>query len=97
MNDTSLAITKLEELAHAAFRAESEFEKAAVFGAVRALIDDLGTHIEKSLPYLLENVERARWSICAILGYDITNQHSDEQHLSWALAALIHIRDGLAR
>ncbi len=85
MNDVQLVLAKLEQLAHAAMDARSEFEKAAIFGAVRAFANDLD---EEDPGTLGENIERACGSICAILGYDITNGHSKEQHLSWAIAAL---------
>lgn len=97
MNDPLLVISKLEELARGSISAESEFEKAAVFGAVRTLIGDLEAGPEENLPQLGENIERARWCICAILGYDVTNGHNKDQHLSWALAALNHLRDGLGK
>ena len=97
MNAPFLVISKLEDLIRAAASAESEFEKAAIFAATRTLINDLDSGTEESLPQLGENIERARWSICAILGYDITNGHSKDQHLSWALSALVHLRDGLSQ
>ena len=94
MNDAKLVIKKLEELAHAAISASTEFEKAAVFGAVNVFIGELDAD---DPGHLGENIERARWSICAILGYDITNGHSKEQHLSWALSALIAINDSFSQ
>ena len=94
MNDPLLVLDKLEKLATIAGVANTEIEKAAVFGAVRALVNDL----EADDPgYLGENIERARWSICAILGYDITSGHSHEQHLSWALGALQALRRGFSK
>lgn len=89
MNDPLLVITKLEELTHMAVSAERDIDRAAVFGAVRALIDDLD---KAGIPTIGENIERARWSICAILGYDVTNGHSNEKHQVWAMAALGAIR-----
>lgn len=92
MNDPLLVITKLESLARSAMSAESEYEKAAIFGATRSLIADLDAGTEEELPHLGENIERVRWGICAILGYDIANGHDKDQHLSWALAALNVLR-----
>jgi len=94
MNDPHLVIEKLKQLAHEAMAASTEIEKSAIFGSVRAFINDLDAGNPGNLG---ENIERARWSICAILGYDITNGHSQEQHLSWALAALDVLERGFSR
>ncbi|WP_322781912.1 hypothetical protein [Synechococcus sp. CBW1107] len=85
MNDPQLALNKLSELGEAALQASNEAEKAAIFAAVHILC----TGLEEHLPgYKSENLERARWSICALLGYDTDNGHSQDQHLSWALASI---------
>ena len=97
MNDPFLVISKLEDLARASMLAESEFDTASIYGATRALITDVIAGTSEQLPQLGENIERARWSICAILGYDITNGHSKDQHISWVFAALVHLRDGLGK
>lgn len=94
MNDPHLVIEKLKQLAHEAITASTEIEKAASFGAVRAFVSDLDAGDPGNLG---ENIERARWSICAILGYDITNGHSQDQHLSWAIAALCALEHGFSR
>ena len=85
MNDPQLALKKLGELGRAALQASTETEKAAIFAAVHILISGLEEHIPQCKS---EDLERARWSISAILGYDIDNGHSREQHCSWALAAV---------
>jgi hypothetical protein len=94
MNDPLLVLKKLNELAYEAMTASTEIEKAALFGAVRAFVNDLEAGNPGNLG---ENIERARWSICAILGYDITNGHDKDQHLSWALAALGALERGFSR
>lgn len=94
MNDPHLVIDKLKQLANEAMTASSEIEKAAIFGAVSTFAHNLNAANQDNLA---ENIERARWSICAILGYDVTNGHSREQHLSWALAALIELERGFSR
>lgn len=94
MNDPHLAIEKLKKLAGEAMTVSTEIEKAAIFGAVRAFAHDLDT---ADPGYLGEDIERARWSICAILGYDITNEQPQEQLLSWALSALGALEDGFNR
>lgn len=94
MNDPHLVIEKLKQLSREAMTASTEIEKAAIFGAVRAFAHDLDAGDPGDLG---ENIERARWSICAILGYDVTNGHSQDQHLSWALAALGALERGFSR
>lgn len=94
MNDPHLAIEKLKQLACEAMTAPTEIGKAAIFGAVRTFANDLNAADPGNLG---ENIERARWSICAILGYDITNGHGKEQHLSWAIAALDALEHGFSR
>jgi hypothetical protein len=94
MNDPQLVIEKLKKLANEAMAASTEIDRAAIFGAVRAFANDLGAGDPGNLA---ENIERARWSICAILGYDVTNGHSKAQHLSWALAALVALERGFSR
>lgn len=89
MNDSKLALNKLGELGLAAIEASKEADKAAVFAAVHILVSGLEEHVPG---YLGENLERIRWSISAILGYDIDNGHSRDQHLTWALAAIEELK-----
>jgi hypothetical protein len=89
MNDPQLALNKLDDLGRAATQASSEGEKAAIFSAVRLLVNDLDEYVPE---YLGEKLEQIRWSISAILGYDISNGHSHEQHLIWALGAIDTLR-----
>lgn len=81
----NIAVFKLRTIAAEAMVAETESEKAALFCAARILAQDLQ---ELELPGMSEHIERSRWSICAILGYDVTNGHSRSDHLSWAFSAL---------
>ena len=90
MNDPQLALNKLYDLSRAAIKASSETEKAAIFSAVQLLTNDLDKHVPD---YLGEQLERIRWSISAIVGYDRNNGHSHEQHLSWALGAIDTLKD----
>lgn len=89
MNDSKLALNKLSELGLASLEASKEAEKAAIFAAVHILVTGLDEHIPD---YLGENLERIRWSISAILGYDIDNGHSRAQHLTWALTAIEELK-----
>lgn len=86
MNDPHLIIKKLNELAREAMKATTETEKAAIFGAVRALVNDLAADSPENLS---EHIEGARWGICAILGYDTTNGLGQELLLSRAVSALV--------
>lgn len=95
MNDPVRAIGKLETLLEAAIGADTEGERAAIFSAARWLIADLEAHCAERLYELGENIERARWGICAILGYDITNGQGKEQLRSMASGALIFLRGRL--
>jgi hypothetical protein len=89
MNDPKLAIEKLEMLAREAPSAKKEYEKAALFSAVRWLASD----IEADSPeFLHEDIERVRWSICAMLGYDTLNGHTIETHLAWAIGAITTLK-----
>jgi hypothetical protein len=92
MNDPQLALNKLSDLGRAAVQASSEADRAAIFAAVHILTASLDE--DECVPeYLAENIERVRWSISAILGYDIDNGHDQVQHLSWALGAIDTLRD----
>ena len=89
MNDPLLALNKLCDLGKAALQASNEPDKAAIFAAVHILISEL----DEAFPeYLGENLERIRWSISAILGYDVNNGHSQDDHFSWALTAIDTLR-----
>lgn len=75
VRDTGIAIEKFEEMIDLAERAESRFEKAAVFGATCALAERLvgedGQRLGRidAVPAFLEAVEEARYCICAFVGY----------------------------
>jgi hypothetical protein len=89
MNDPKLALNKLGELGLAALEASNEADKAAIYAAVHVLVSGLDDHMPD---HLGENLERIRWSISAILGYDIDNGHSRDQHFTWAFAAIEELK-----
>lgn len=93
-NNTTITIGKLKTIAAESMVAVSEGEKAALFCATRMLAQDIE---ELELPGISEHIERARSSICAILGYAPASGHSRSQHLSWALGALDFIEHGMRR
>lgn len=92
MNEPRLAVEKLETLAQLAMNARNEVERAAIYAAVTALASALDAESERAVKYVGENVERARWHISAIVGYDVTNGHPNDQHLTGALAAIAALR-----
>lgn len=96
MNDPILYAKKFEELLELTRKAETAFEKAAVFAATQALASAFFEEEEKFSGYALEKVELARWHICASIGYDITNGHDEQQHRSWALGAINTLQDVLS-
>jgi hypothetical protein len=97
VNDWRAAVEKLEEIARTGIAEIGETDKAALYGAARWLLADLDAYVEEKAPYLGEHIERLRWSIGAILGFDITNGHTGQQHLSWVYGAGHAIQTGLSR
>ena len=95
MNDASLYANKFQELIELARNAETGFEKAAIFAATQALANEFTE--DDFDGYALEKVEGTRWHICASLGYDITNGHSPQQHLSWAFGSVITLKNVLEK
>jgi len=97
MNDRVLMVSKLENLLELTLTVKNDFERAALYGTLYALIKEFE---EEDTEYSLgmgENIERARWHIAAILGYDITNEHDDKMHYSWALGAIMDIRESFTK
>ena len=89
MNDPLLVLNKLGELSQAATEASEEADKAAIFAAVHILVNNFQGLVSECF---IENLECIRSSISAILGYDIDNDQSREQHLSSALESLEILR-----
>ena len=97
MNDPQRMAVKLEQLAGLVREAETEFEKAAIFAATQAIATAFNEAEDQFDAYALEQVEKARWSICAAIGYDVTNNHDASSHVSWALGAASNLRSVLSR
>jgi hypothetical protein len=97
VNDPILYANKLEELVGLARKAETAFEKAAIFAATQALANTFFEEKERFDDYTLEKVEQARWHICASIGYDINNGHDEQQHRSWALGAINTLQGVLSK
>ena len=92
MNDPMLAASNLENLLQLAKSASTPFEKASVFSATHTIANQFEEYANKD-GYLLEKVTKARWHISAIVGYDITNGHSLDQHIVWATGAINTLKD----
>lgn len=92
MIDHMLAISKLEQLAWLAATAESDLDKASLYGATMALFNVLKDANEASRLGVGEHLERARWSICSMLGYDTPQEHDKDTHLVWALGLITIMR-----
>ncbi|WP_148715026.1 hypothetical protein [Chitinolyticbacter meiyuanensis] len=84
MNDVKFVLQKLRRLMDMARDADDDFERAAAYAASMRVLDDLRA---ESQGRESESFERLRWSLAAILGYDVTNDYDNSQHFVWALGA----------
>jgi len=67
--------------------AETVFERASIFAAIRGLVEDLNND-ESLNSYAKEKAIGVRWHSAAALGFDETNGHSSEAHRVWAMGEL---------
>ena len=88
MNDPRFALDQLREMLDETLRVDTLAEKAALYSAARILLADLDIENKKTPRGLGENIDRAQWAFGAILGFDISNGHSAEQHLIWGRQAI---------
>ena len=81
MNDMLQSAERLLELNRAALEAETVFEKAAIYGAVRGLYGEFKeAHDDGQLNgYAWEKVSKACHWTAGVVGYDVTNGHKLEQ------------------
>lgn len=93
MNDQLLMVDRLEELTDLASEADNGFERAAIYAATQAIKAEFDAIEHELNGYTLEKLSSACWSIRAAVGYDITNDHSADQHVSWARGQLSVLRD----
>jgi hypothetical protein len=84
MSHIKARVVALGELIDELKNAETIFERAAIFAAARALINDLNDE-ERLNGYAKEKLHDIRWHIGAALGFDETNGQTLEQHRVWAL------------
>lgn len=87
MSHIKAHVEALRELVDEIKNAETIFERAALFAAIRGLVQDLDND-EHLNGYAKEKAMGLRWHAAAALGFDETNGHSAETHLGWAYGAM---------
>ena len=97
MNSNALALDKLADLIDLAAKANTDFEKATVFGATAALVQDLESELGDGSGYASEKLEVLRWNISSLVGYDTGYRKSDLALKADALGALHVLRDRLLK
>lgn len=95
MNATLSALIRIEEIALAGLADIYAGQRAALHRDVRSLLADIEAVTRDRALYLGENLDRLRWSVSAILGFENGNGHGKEQHLSWVYAASQALQDAL--
>ncbi|WP_295460511.1 hypothetical protein [uncultured Pseudomonas sp.] len=94
MSTIATAASALKDLINAIPEAESIFERAALYGAIKAITNGLlAQDLEIVNGYAKEKARKVCWHAGAALGFDETNGHSVEQHCSWAVGELWSLRD----
>jgi len=97
MNDVKFTVKKLESLLTLATSCNTELEKCSVFAAGRLLIDDLEAHFIDDDAYILEQINKIKWSFSAMTGFDISNSHTAQQHYEWALGSFMTLNSLINR
>ena len=96
MNDPLVSAKALEELIDELKTAETIFERAALFSAIRVICTDfIDADYEQVNGYAKEKAGQIRWHSAAALGFDIDNGHSAQDHRAWAMGALWSLQDSL--
>jgi hypothetical protein len=93
MNDPKLVLSKMDDILREAQREDlTEADKAGLFAAGRLLVRDFEDVLARVHPsghsYASEKLGQYKWHLAAMLGYDIDNGQSVQQHRVWALGAL---------
>lgn len=87
MSHIKACIEALRILVDELKNAETVFERASIFAAIRGLVEDLNND-ESLNSYAKEKAIGVRWHSAAALGFDETNGHSSEAHRVWAMGEL---------
>lgn len=83
MSHIKARVEALRELVDELKNAETIFERASLFAAIRGLVEDLDND-ERLNGYAKEKAQGVRWHAAAALGFDVTNGHDSESHRVWA-------------
>lgn len=83
MSHIKARVEGLRELVDELKNAETIFERAALFAAIRGLVEDLDSD-EQLNGYAKEKALGVRWHAAAALGFDEANGHTAEAHRVWA-------------
>lgn len=83
MSHIKARVEALRELVDEIKNAETIFERAALFSAIRDLVEDLDSD-EQLNGYAKEKALGVRWHAAAALGFDQNNGHTAEAHRVWA-------------
>ncbi|QGG75839.1 hypothetical protein [Pseudomonas syringae] len=97
MNDPKQALSKIKDLLSAGRETDDLFRHAAAFGAISILVKDLQAYFKERVPYASGTIEELGFHASSMLGFDITNGHSMEQHYGWALSAISTLNEALDR
>jgi hypothetical protein len=97
MNDPTILAARLEDLARLASTAETDFEKAAVYAATRAIVAQFEESEDNTQEYSLEKITAAAWHINAAIGYDIDNGHDRSHHISSAYGQISTLKRLLSK
>lgn len=97
MNSIELALDLLARHIELAVKARTDFEKAAVFAATTALVNELQRELGDGGGYASEKLEIVRWRICGLVGYDTDNGQSDTALKADAIGSLGILRNRLLK
>jgi hypothetical protein len=97
MNDPKILAARLDDLAKLASIAETDFEKAAIYAATRAIVAQFDEVEDEFDEYLLEKLTAGAWHINAAIGYDIDNGHDRSHHVSAAYGQISTLKSLLSK
>lgn len=97
MNDPKVLGARLNDLAKLASIAETDFEKAAIYAATRAIVAQFDEVKDEFDGYLLEKLTAGAWRINAAIGYDIDNGHDCSHHIRAAYGQISILKSLLSK
>lgn len=84
METARILASKLKSLAISASSADSDYEKASIYGALHGIKAYFNTDDKKWDTYTYEKVVGAINHISSAIGYETDNGHTRAQHVNWA-------------